>query len=190
MSEDKEVLGAETVLGSQALPKPKVGSGVISLTPEQLQAIIVSAVEGAGEKQAKILAEALIESKKPYVDPKQAENAEADRKRDAEIQARMRENLKRDRQNCKHIRGSNALSDWPDDHNLTSIIHHQLDNGKLIGICTNCQRVWYPGDADYNEWMSKRSGNRMSLAGQRFGRYGWIPDTNVVPDAGGPVTTA
>ena len=168
MSNEQEV-GADSVLGGNVplVPAP-AGAGNIVLTPEQLQQIISSAVENAGERSARILAEALIESRKPYKDPKQEANEIADRERDRNIRKYMEENLARDRENCQHIQGSNALSEYPNIRMLTSIIHHQTDDGNVIGICTNCQKVWRPGDKDYSFWMRKASGNRMSQSGQRF----------------------
>lgn len=168
MSKEQEV-GADSVLGGNVpLTPAPAGTGNIVLTPEQLQQIIAGAVESAGERSARILAEALIESRKPYKDPKQEANEAADRERDRNIRKYMEENLARDRENCQHIQGSNALSEYPNIRMLTSIIHHQTDDGNVIGICTNCQKVWRPGDKDYGVWMRKASGNRMSQSGQRF----------------------
>lgn len=123
---------------------------------------------GADELQQMFntLAAALIDSKKPYVDPGQAENdrmfAESTRKNEENKRAMIKAGQSR----CPHLQGCHELS--AEAGNRTSIVQHRFDNNLVIGICTNCQRVFKPGDADYMEWMQKKSGNIPSGSGLRM----------------------
>jgi len=72
--------------------------------------------------------------------------------------------------NCPHRAGSSSLSEQCID--LTSIVWHVTDIGVTVGICTNCQRQFWPKDADYLEWRKKKSFNQISAAGQRLGFNG------------------
>lgn len=144
--------------------------GKIELSSEALQTllstVVSSAVEQAVAKTADLTARAIEESKKPYIDPLQAENQATMRRSMREQAERNRISQKIAQENCPHLQGCNPLSDFTS--NLTSIIHHVLDSGEQIGICTNCLHVFREGDPDYVEWMQKKSGNRTSSAGQRF----------------------
>ncbi len=155
----------DTVLSSKKNEK-------ISLTLEELKGMIVAAVSTAvqqsSETSAKMIAEAMLESRKPYIDPKQVENEANMRDSMRKAQERMNAEIKESQAVCQHLQGSNALSDFPSPFNLTSIIPHQLDTGELVGVCTNCIKVFRMGDPDYKVQMARKSGNRMSRSGQRF----------------------
>ncbi|MBS1816206.1 MAG: hypothetical protein JSS87_15150 [Acidobacteria bacterium] len=119
------------------------------------------------DAQTDRLANALIEAKKPYIDPKDVENAEIMRAQAREQYKREKEGIKRMQDNCPHIRGCNPLSEMSDPSGLTSIAWHKLDSGEVIGICTYCTRVFKSADPDYQLWRNKKSGNRLSAAGDR-----------------------
>lgn len=144
--------------------------GKLELSAEALQTllstVVSSAVEQAVARTAQITSKAIEESKKPYKDPLQEQNDEAMRRSMREQRERDRVREKISQRNCPHLQGSNPLSDF--SSNLTSIVQHVLDSGEMIGICTNCLRVFREGDPDYVQWMQKKSGNRTSSAGQRF----------------------
>lgn len=77
---------------------------------------------------------------------------------------------KQRRDSCPHIAGSSELSEMQDIAGRTSIVWHVLDpdNGATaIGICTNCQRKFFPEDEDYVFWRKQPSFNRLSSAGRR-----------------------
>jgi hypothetical protein len=130
-----------------------------------LAQLVAAAVSSATEQSAQIIAKALIESRKPYVDPKQEANEETFRQSTRELELRIRRSLKNEQASCPHMQGSNALSDYQGQ--LTSIVMHRLDTGLIIGICTNCQKHFYSDRPDDQIWFRKKSGNRMSSAGQR-----------------------
>jgi hypothetical protein len=138
----------------------------VTLSKGDLAEIIATAIASASQHQSesnRALAEAIIESRKPYKDPNVAANEEAARQSMRESNERMRQQIKANQRGCSHLR--NAGGTRPDT--LTAIAKHQLDHGEIIGICTECIRVFKPGDGDYTFWMRKASGHEMSRAGQR-----------------------
>lgn len=151
------------VLSGRKNKEPK-----IDMTVSDLQSIVAAITASQDDKLTKALdafAAAIIESKKPYVDPKSAEN-----------DASMRESMKKQRELqiaqmqssqewCQHLQGSNALSKIPGQ--LTCIVRHRLDTTEVVGLCTNCGRIFREGDLDYGKWMRMANGNELSSAGQR-----------------------
>jgi hypothetical protein len=113
------------------------------------------------------LAEAIIESRKPYVDPKAEQNEEMFRKQTRAQMAQEREAKRQAQEACPHVIGCNPLSDRYDRNGLTSIIWHRFDSQDISGICTVCQRIFDPGDADYAQWRRLPSANRPSQSGER-----------------------
>lgn len=114
------------------------------------------------------LAKAIENSRVPYVSPEQKRNEAAFRQNDQLNREKQERNLQISRDNCPHMQGSNSLSDFAGQ--LTSIVWHRLDDGITpFGLCTNCGRQFWPDDPDYRLWMNKKSGNRISSSGQRFG---------------------
>ena len=63
---------------------------------------------------------------------------------------------------CPHIAGCNPLSSQKDYLGRTSIVWHTLPTKETVGICLNCQRQFWPTDADYEEWKQKLSNCRAS----------------------------
>lgn len=111
------------------------------------------------------LAQAIVDSRKPYVDPRQAENDELFRETSRAIEERKQAAVKADQATCPHLQGCNELSDKTGD--LSSIAWHDLGNGIIFGLCTNCIRPFWPTDPDYVSQFKRKSGNKISGAGQR-----------------------
>ena len=138
----------------------------VTLDMSALEQIISSAVATAVASSANVLAEAIKKSKKPYIDPRQTENEEMARRAMREQMKRIQADIIAAQDSCPHLQGCNPLSE--SSSHLTSIVQHRLDSGEVIGFCTNCTRIFRSNDKDYRYWMSKKSGNRLSAAGQRF----------------------
>jgi hypothetical protein len=147
-----------------ATASPK--SGKLSIGMDELQALISASVSQAVEQSSKVIAEALIQSRKPYVDPKNEENDRRMRASNHEIQQRIKREIEASRDSCAHLQGSNALSEF--QGMLGSFVLHQLDTGVVVGICTNCQKQIWSNDPKDSEFFRRKSANRMSRAGQRF----------------------
>lgn len=144
--------------------KPDKKSKPITMTPESLLELITKMNETSTDR----LAAALIESRKPYVDPKQEQNEEFMRQQAREQRKREEAGRKRDQENCPHLAGSNSLSDQPDLLGRTCIVWHTSDSTETFGICSNCQRIFRDNDPDYGVWRRKPSINKQSRAGERF----------------------
>jgi type III secretion system FlhB-like substrate exporter len=150
----------------------------ITLTKSELQNIISQAVAAASSaaqdraseivsKGMSELAAAIIESKKPYVDPRQEENERAMRESMRVVNERMKAQILASQATCPHLQGSSELSDFSGQ--LSSLVIHRLDSGVVVGICTNCQKQIYSDDPDVEvqKIFRMKSGNRMSSAGIR-----------------------
>jgi hypothetical protein len=143
----------------------------VTLTGKEMKALksflsksATSVVEKSDEGIVGALIQALRESQKPY-------KSEADKENDKRQNEQMRASVKRQRRNqeleraaCQHLAGCNQLSDRPAD--TTSIIWHEVHSHLWLGICTVCQREFWPTDADYAFWRRKRSFNTQSRAGE------------------------
>lgn len=151
------------------MPEPKETkeqTSSVTLNIKDLQALISTAVAEAVKQANVSTAEAIIESKKPYIDPKQKENEAAMRRSMKEVEERRHKEQEMDQSLCPHKQGSNALSDFQGP--LSSFIYHQLDTGELIGICTNCTKVIRSTNPQDAPFFQMKSGNRASRAGQRI----------------------
>ncbi len=145
----------------------------VSMSMAELVALIAqmnSEAEARSAKTIEALTAALIDSKKPYVDPKTAENDEKFRAATRMQEERKRAAVKSSQSTCEHKAGS--LGDISDPGQRTSIVWHKTDIREQVGICTICQKQFREGDPDYAFWRSKKSFNKMSASGQD--RY--IPD--------------
>jgi hypothetical protein len=138
----------------------------ITLTKNDLAELIGKIADQQAEQQ-KALVEAIIKSREPYVSPVVDENNRRIRAAMKKQREQLEANRLLDQQSCEHIQGSNSQSDFKSPYGLTAIIKHYLDSGEVIGICTNCTRVWRQGDPDYNLFMRKKSGNQPSASGRR-----------------------
>lgn len=171
VDENRDVTQVEEVPAKQpvqveAVPASEAGGETVTLTLAELQKLINSSKGDSIENLARVLADALIESKKPYVDPLQKQNEAAMRQSMRDQAARHKAAVEASQEICPHLQGCNALSEFPGQ--LTSIVQHRLDTGEIIGLCTNCQRIFRVGDPDYATQMRRKSGNKLSAAGQRF----------------------
>lgn len=143
----------------------------VSFTKQEFSALIselVGQLTAQNNAQNRDLVNAIIESRKPYVSPKAEADALAMKEQMRRQHEQLEANRLADQARCEHIQGSNSLSDYPSVYGRTSIIWHVLDTQEVIGVCTNCTRVFRSCDPDYATWRKKPSGNRMSAAGQRF----------------------
>lgn len=168
MSEElNEAQGVESVLGGKKVASKK--DAKVEMTFGDLESLISKITESSNQKIeafARLLSDAIIESKKPYVSDAQKANEKAMRESMVAQRERLQRDLEASQESCPHLQGSNALSDFSGQ--LTSIVYHRLDTGAVIGICTNCLRVFKPGDKDYIQQMKRKSGNRISSAGIRM----------------------
>jgi len=114
------------------------------------------------------LAQAIQESRKPYVSEGQIQNEEAARQTMKAQAEKQRLAKKWDQEHCPHIKGCNPLSDSMDMHNRSAFIRHRLDTGATFLMCSNCQRIIWQDEPDFQYWATKPSGNRPSAAGDRF----------------------
>lgn len=156
-------------------PKAAAKTEKISLGLDDLKDLITAAVAQAvkhsQESSAKIIAEAMLEARKPYVDPRQKQNEEMMREQMREVNERINHEIELSKSNCPHLQGSNALSEFQGQ--LGSFVLHQLDTGEVIGICTNCQKIIRStndgddGRPDDRQFFARKSANRLSRAGQR-----------------------
>lgn len=165
MSKDIENQEVEKVLGG----KPPKSDSKVEMSVGDLESLIARITESSDKKLevfAKMLSESLLESRKPYVSDAQKENERSMRESMKAQRERLLKDVEASQENCPHLQGSNALSDFSGQ--LTSIVQHRLDTGAVIGICTNCLRVFKPGDKDYVSQMRRKSGNRISSAGVRM----------------------
>lgn len=99
-----------------------------------------------------------------------------------EQRERLKAVVKAEQDRCPHIAGSNPLSEDRDHSGRTSIVWHITDTGETVGICTNCQREFWPADEDYRQWRKIPSLNKISAAGQRLKFVGNNAQQSVVPD--------
>jgi len=142
----------------------------ISITPAQLMELfkqVAVSSQQSGETIAKTLADAVLEARKPYVDPRKEIDEQNARAQAREQMRRQKADMEAFQSSCPHVAGSNALSELPDTAGRTSIVWHRFDVGDELGICTNCTRVFKPSDPDYMQWRMKKSYNRLSRSGDR-----------------------
>jgi hypothetical protein len=98
-----------------------------TFSSEQLMRMLVESQKETA-KANKALADAILESRKPYVDPKVVEAkrlAAEERKREIEMQLRIKVNTKR---GCPHIR----------DNGTPNIKWMEHSNGITKGVCGGC----------------------------------------------------
>lgn len=192
MAEDKDQqVEQENPLAKRGVGRPKAVEAkdsddqIVTLSVKELRALIAETKAGDQESLAKTItntfADALRDLRKPYVDPAQKENNDKQAAQMRQLHDRMKRNLEIDRTNCAHLQGSNALSE--EQGTRLSIAWHKLDTQTWWGICTNCQREFWPSDPDYRQWRAKKSGNRSSQAGQRdfVDQKAWEDQEHPVP---------
>jgi hypothetical protein len=139
--------------------------GKMALSVDELQTIISASVSNALEQSSKIMANAILEARKPYVDPGREENERRQREQSREAYERIRAEIEASYKTCPHLQGSNALSEFQGQ--LGSFVLHQLDTGVIVGICTNCQKQIWSNNPEDHEYFRRKQANRISRAGQR-----------------------
>src|SRR5271157_1047835 len=167
MSENNEI--------QPEVQKPSVmGGAKIGLSMADLQTIITTAVKAATDQSNdklsaayEQLAGAILESRKPYVDPRTTQNEATMRTQMKAQREKLNAALARDRENCAHKQGSNGLSEFQGA--LGSFAMHRLDTGEVIGVCTNCQKIIRSSVPSDRQWFKGKNAGHMSMAGQ--GRY-------------------
>jgi len=190
MAEEKDQVQENPLAGKRAAKVKTVevetdDNKQVTLTVAELRALIAESKAEDSAQLAKTIAntfaDAIKDLKKPYVDPAQEENNRRQQEQMRILHERMKRNLEADRASCAHLQGSNALRE--EQGTRLSIAWHRLDTGTWWGICTNCQREFWPSDKDYREFRAKKSGNRPSQAGQRdfVDQRGWEQDAHPVP---------
>lgn len=158
MENEQEV---SSVMSGKKGKKSEADSQAITLTVADLKELISQ----SQADNARIIAEALIQSRIPYKDPKQQQNEETMRQSMRETQERIKREIEAGREACPHKQGSNPLSEFQGQ--LSSFVFHRLDTGETIGLCTNCLkeiRSTNPGDLKF---FKEKSANRMSSSGVR-----------------------
>lgn len=139
---------------------------VPALSVSDMMALLTTAIAQSNASQQENLLKGLAELRKPYENPGEKALEEQMRQSRRAFLAKQDAGEKAFQDSCPHLQGSSELSQRMGD--LTSIVKHRLDNGEVIGICTNCIRVFRQLDDDYSKEMRRKSGNQMSQAGQRF----------------------
>ena len=141
-----------------------------SVSMDELQAIVNAAVTAALQSQAKgtaELADAIRDSKTPYVDPKQKANNESMRRSMIAAKKQEKANVEFFQNKvCPHTMGSspNSARALPD----SSFAIHVLDTGEVIGVCSNCQKVISSQVEEDLPYFAKKGGNIRSSAGTRL----------------------
>lgn len=152
-------------------------TGNFIFSQEQLLQLLQSvATQKSGDSEAAAItaqvigdkiASALLESRKPWVDPRVEQNEETFRASLRMIEKNKRENIATHQKQCPHIQGCNALSEMQHPSGLTCIAWHVTDLGEFLGLCLNCGREFWPGQKDYAKWRGQKSGCRLSRSGAR-----------------------
>lgn len=138
----------------------------ISLTFEQLQSLLTEANKKQQEDTtAKFseLVQAVIESKRPYADPKVQENEESFRRANRTAHEAMRANRKQAQDNCPHVKGLAGQRPGSESAFWT----HRLDTGETIGICSFCQKVISTLVPEDRRFFAMKGDNAPSSAGNR-----------------------
>lgn len=151
--------------------------GLLTLIATMQQQLLES--QNAAREANERLAEAILKTTEPREIKKSPEQLaqEANQKlfedQAKELRRRQLETIKDSQNNCVHIAGCNPLSEERDVRGRTSILWHKTDAQVVVGICTNCQRIFRPDDEPdsqgrtYQFWRSQPSINRTSQAGNR-----------------------
>jgi hypothetical protein len=160
---------AEQADSSQALLPQMTTSDLLTIIATMQKQLMDQQRAQTEANQA--LAEAIMESRKPYEDPKKKINDEIFKKQENLLTAQLKSNTKFTQDQCEHIAGCNQLSEQKDLYGKTSIAWHRGDIGQVFGVCTVCQRIFHQDDPDFQKWKRMPSFNKMSASGSR-----WVSD--------------
>jgi hypothetical protein len=109
--------------------------------------------------------QALKDVRKPYKSEADLENERRQREQSRIQEETKRLNIINGQANCSHMAGNYPGSRESND---SAIIWHEVHSHFWIGICTACNRQFWPNDPDYRFWRSKRSYNTASESGDRM----------------------
>jgi len=138
---------------------------IVAKAVASAQIQLASTLAQQGDQNAKVLAEALRESKTPYVDPKHIENEKMMRDQMRETERRKRAAKRAEQEACPHLQGSSPESATTLPYSSFAV--HVLDSSEVIGICTNCQKIISSRRPEDLRWFKVKSTNVRSAAGQR-----------------------
>lgn len=140
-----------------------------SISIEELQAVVNAAVSAALQQtnaSGKDIAQALLDARKPYIDPKQKANEESMRRSMREQAKLAKENAKREQAACPHVKGCSESSSRSDPFD-SALAHLILDTGERVAVCTNCTRIFSSLNPEDVPFLQKKSTNQVAMSGRR-----------------------
>lgn len=137
----------------------------LTLTADQLQQLLTAAGASQNRPDDKFeqLVQAIIESRKPYVDPKQEINNLEFQKSNREQEENKRRLMKSAQDNCPHEKGSTGNRSFGE----SAFWKIRLDTGEHIGICSQCGKEISSLYPEHSVYFRKRGDNLDAAAGQR-----------------------
>jgi hypothetical protein len=144
--------------------EPALATTPLVLSVEQLQQLLAAA--GASNKtddKFADLVQAIVESRKPYRDPKQELNDLEFQKSNREQEENKRRLTKNSHDNCPHEKGANGNRSFGE----SAFWKLRLDTGETIGICSQCGKEISSLYPEHMVFFRKRGDNLDASAGQR-----------------------
>lgn len=146
-----------------ATQPPLPTSAPVTLTMEQLQQLLTAAA-GPKDNQFSTLVDAIIESRKPYVDPRRELDDEEFRRTMREQVIAKRRAEENSQRNCPHVKGATGSQSY----GQSAFWYHRLDTNETIGICSQCQKVISSLIREHAEFFKMRGDNIAGGAGLRM----------------------
>lgn len=176
---EKVELSAEPIELEATVAETVGDEDKIELTGKELKALkalLEKNSEDKDEKFAKTLAEALaVALGNPKKSPAEEENLKRQQKQMRDQAEKARKSRAYEQVYCSHMAGNRGDQPHPF---LTSIAWHEVHEHLWWGICTGCQREFWPNDPDYSYWRRKPSfSNGAYNKGSRAGERGLDVDT-------------
>jgi len=109
--------------------------------------------------------QALKDVRKPYKSEADLENERRQREQSRNQERTKLLNTEAEQARCTHMAGNYPGSRESND---TAIVWHEVHSHFWVGICTACNRKFWPNDPDFRFWRSKRSYNSPSESGDRM----------------------
>ena len=148
------------------MSKPTVESTApLALTLEQLTSIVnasIAANASNNAAQLDALVNAIVESRKPFVDPKAAENEEEFRRGIREQERRKKDSEKASQDACTHEKGSTGSFSYGE----SAFWVLTLDTGETIGVCSQCQKVITSLNPEHVKFFRMKGSNQPAHAGR------------------------
>jgi len=152
---------------SEEIPatQPALATQPLVLSMDQLQQLLTAAGAAQAKPDDKFeqLVQAIIESRKPYVDPKQEVNNEEFRRANKQQEEDKRRMVKAAQDNCPHEKGANGNRSFGE----SAFWKIRLDTGETIGICSQCGKEISSLYPEHSQYFRKRGDNLDAAAGQR-----------------------